>query len=252
MEIIPAIDIRGGRCVRLYQGDYAQETVFSEDPVEVAAGWVERGARRLHVVDLDGARAGAPANLDLAGEIAAAVDVPVQLGGGIRTLDTARLALSRGLARIVIGSAAIADPQVVKAMAAELGTESLVVSVDVRDGYARAEGWTEGSRIRATQLVDRVAAMGVPRLVYTDIARDGTLTEPNFEAIEELLGQTDLALIVAGGIASIDHLRRLAELRVEAAIIGRAVYTNDIDFREAIATIGGQGNGRESAHAGQV
>ena len=254
MEIVPAIDIRGGKCVNLYQGDYGRETVFSEDPVAVANTWVEHGARRLHVVDLDGARAGAPANLDLAAEIAATVEVPVQLGGGIRTVDTARLALSRGLARVVVGTAAIAEPHLVEEMSGELGGEAVLVSVDARDGYAMAHGWTQRSRVRVSELVKRLARMGVRRLVYTDIARVGTLTQPNFQAIKELAGQTELGLLVAGGIGTIDDLRRLSELRVEGAIVGRAVYTNDIDLREAIAALTSPGNshGWEIAHAGEV
>jgi phosphoribosylformimino-5-aminoimidazole carboxamide ribotide isomerase len=239
MEVIPAIDIKNGKCVRLYQGDYGRETVYSESPVEVALRWVEEGATRLHVVDLDGARAGGPVHLGIVGEIAAATAARVQLGGGIRDAATAGAAVALGVDRVILGTAAVERPDLLEELSRELGGEAVLVGVDVRYGDVALEGWTRGSGITASELVKRVGAAGVRRFIYTDITRDGTLTEPNFRAIEELLGQTSLNMLVAGGVSSVEHLRRLDDLGVEAAIVGKAVYTGDIDLREAIDAISG-------------
>ena len=237
MEVIPAIDLRGGRCVRLYQGDYDRETVFDEDPVSVAVRWANLGAGRLHVVDLDGARDGAPANLEVVQKIVSSVSVPVQLGGGIRDLETVRSVLSLGVARVIVGTTAVENPGVVRSICSEVGDESLVVSVDARDGYVAVRGWKQQSRVPASDLVSAMAEVGVSRFMYTDIGRDGTLTEPNFQAIEGLLAETGATLIAAGGIASVDHLQRLDALGVEAAVVGSALYTGDIDFAEALEAL---------------
>ncbi|MCH8109718.1 MAG: tRNA-dihydrouridine synthase, partial [Chloroflexi bacterium] len=171
MEVIPAIDLRGGKCVRLYQGDYARETVYSDDPLEVAARWVGMGATRIHVVDLDGARDGAPANIEIIKGIASSVSVPVQLGGGIRSVESAKMALSLGVDRIMVGTAAIEDPDLIQDMREEIGAEAVVVSVDARDGYVAVKGWTQNSRTLASELIQHMTEMGVLRLLYTDIAR---------------------------------------------------------------------------------
>ena len=239
MEVIPAIDIRGGRCVQLYQGDYDRETVFSESPLDVASHWAAQGASRIHVVDLDGARAGAPVNIDVIGDIAAAVRAPVQMGGGIRSLGSARRALELGVSRVVFGTAVVAEPELVESAIRELGDEAVMASVDARDGLVSVQGWTRNSGSPVAEVVRDIEAMGVRRFVYTDVGRDGTLTEPNFRAIEGVFGQTELRILVAGGISTIGHLRMLAELGVEAAIVGTAVYTGDIDLGEAIAAVNG-------------
>ena len=237
MEVIPAIDIRGGRCVNLYQGDFGRETVFSESPLDVAVRWVGEGASRLHVVDLDGARAGAPVNMGIVGDIAATVSTPVQMGGGIRTLGAARAAVSLGVGRIIVGTSAVESSGLVEEMSRDLGAEAVVVSVDAGDGYVVVHGWTQSSRLTASELVKRIEAMGVRRFVYTDVARTGTLTEPNFRAIEDLVGLTKLKMLVAGGISSLGHLLKMSELGVEAAIVGKAIYTGEIDLREAIDAV---------------
>ena len=240
MEVIPAIDLRGGKCVRLYQGDYAQETVYSDDPLETALRWVDMGATRLHIVDLDGARDGSPANLAAVERISSAAGVPVHLGGGIRDLNTARTAIDSGVSRIMLGTAAVEDADLIGTLLSEFGVdERVIVSVDAKDGRVALHGWLQGSDALATDLVADMAALGVKRFLYTDISRDGTLTEPNFEAIGELATQeAGIHLIAAGGIATVAHLQRLAEtLALEAAIVGRAIYTGDIDLREAIAAI---------------
>ena len=239
MEVIPAIDLRGGKCVRLYQGDYAQETVYSDDPLETALRWVDMGATRLHIVDLDGARDGSPANLAAVERISSAAGVPVHLGGGIRDMDTAHAAIDAGVSRIMLGTAAVEDADLISTLLGEIGNERVIVSVDAKDGRVALHGWLQGSDALATDLVADMAAKGVKRFLYTDISRDGTLTEPNFEAIGELAGQeAGIRLIAAGGIATVAHLQRLADLSAEAAIVGRAIYTGDINLREAIAVIG--------------
>ena len=235
MEVIPAIDIRGGRCVRLFQGDYDRETVFSDSPAEMAALWVERGAARLHVVDLDGARTGQAVNIGVVEMIARSVPVPVQYGGGVRDVASARSAIARGIDRVVVGTAAVEEPGLVERLAHELGGESLVVSVDARDGRVALRGWTRESGASAIELVRDLEAAGVERIVYTDISRDGTLTEPNFRAVEDLAAATRMKALVAGGVSSVEHVSRLAEIPVEGAIVGTAVYTGDVDLGQAIA-----------------
>ena len=243
MEVIPAIDLRGGKCVRLYQGDYAQETVYSDDPLDTALRWVDMGATRLHIVDLDGARDGSPANLDAVKRIAAGVSVPLHLGGGIRDMSTASAALDAGISRIMLGTAAFENADLIGSLLGEFGAESVIVTVDAKDGMVALRGWTEGTGAPATDLVADMAALGVMRFLYTDISRDGTLTEPNFEGVGALVKQDGIRLIAAGGIAKVAHLERLAKIGAEAAIVGRAIYTGDINLREAIETINGMESG---------
>ena len=238
MQVIPAIDLRGGKCVRLYQGDYARETVYSDDPLETALRWVDMGARRLHIVDLDGAKDGSPANLAAVERIARAAGVPLHLGGGIRDMATARAAISAGASRVMLGTAAVEDADLIRALLAELGAEGVIVSVDAKDGRVALRGWTESSGMPATELVDDMARLGVVRFLYTDISRDGTLTEPNFAATGELAARSGIRVLAAGGIARVEHLARLAALGAEGAIVGRAIYTGDIDLREALRVVG--------------
>ena len=234
MDVIPSIDLRGGKCVNLYQGDYARETVYSENPIDAATHWVGLGATRLHVVDLDGARSGAQVNLTVVKDMVSSVSAPVQLGGGIRTVETARDMMSLGIDRVVVGTAAIESPDLVQSLCEELGPDVVVVGVDARDGYVAVRGWTESSGVQALDLIMRMEGMGVRQFMYTDIARDGTLTEPNFSAIEDLAERTEARLMVAGGISAVPHIRRLVELGVDAAIVGKALYTGDIDFPQAL------------------
>lgn len=233
MEVVPAVDIRGGRCVRLAQGDYARETVFADDPVEVARRWAARGAPRLHVVDLDGAREGRPVNAEAVRAIARAVACPVQTGGGLRDLEALRAALAAGVARVVLGTAAVKDPALLEYAVATFG-EQLVVSVDARDGHVRVEGWTEGSAVEAGAFVAELVARGVRRIVYTDISRDGVADGPNVEAYAALVARGDVAVIAAGGVSRLDDVRALARAGVEAAIVGRALYTGDVALEAAL------------------
>ena len=234
MEVIPAIDIRGGKAVRLFQGDYGRETVFNDSPVDAAQRWLDLGATRLHVVDLDGAKSGEQVNIDLVGRIAAISHVPVQLGGAIRTIEAARRAIEWGVQRVIVGTAALENEEFVGDLCDRIGPDRVVVGVDARNGYVAVRGWTEESGTPVRELIARMEASGVRRIIYTDISRDGTRTEPNFQQVEELLGVTQLKILVAGGVSRIEHLRRLAKMGVEGAIIGTAAYTGDIDMRVAI------------------
>ena len=239
MEVIPAIDIRGGRCVRLFQGDYDRETVFSDSPVDMAAHWIELGAERLHVVDLDGAREGKAPNIETVAQIAASSSVPVQYGGGVRDVDSALRAVEMGVDRVVVGTAAVEDPGLVSVLLRELGAGALVVSVDAREGRIALDGWTRGSGVDAVDFARSLESTGVGRVVYTDISRDGTLTEPNFAGVEELAAATRMKVLVAGGVSSVEHVTRLATVPVEGAIVGSAVYTGAIDLGEAKAAVSG-------------
>lgn len=236
IDVIPAIDLRDGRCVRLYQGDYSRETRFSEDPLAVALKWRSLGARRLHMVDLDGAAAGEPQNLEVVRQIAGAALIPTQMGGGIRTLDTIKGVLTAGVERAILSTAAVEDPEMLR-RACQLYGEFIIVSIDARDGVVATHGWQRETGVPATDLGRSVVDLGVKRLIYTDIVRDGTLTEPNFAAIAGLMKATGLPTIAAGGISSVLHLTMLKQLGVEGAVIGRALYTGDIDLKEAIEAV---------------
>jgi phosphoribosylformimino-5-aminoimidazole carboxamide ribotide isomerase len=228
MLVIPAIDLRGGRCVRLYQGDYNRETVFDDDPVAVARRWQASGARLIHIVDLDGARTGVQSQREIIAEIARAVDVPVQVGGGVRTAGDVADLLERGVERVIIGTAAVKERELVAKLIARFGAGRIIVGIDARGGLVATDGWRETSVVAALDLIAAVRASGAERIVYTDIERDGTLTSPNFEAIADVAG-TGAAVIASGGVARREHLDRLASIAgVEAVIVGRALYSGDL------------------------
>ncbi|OGO45104.1 MAG: 1-(5-phosphoribosyl)-5-[(5-phosphoribosylamino)methylideneamino]imidazole-4-carboxamide isomerase [Chloroflexi bacterium RBG_16_60_22] len=236
IEIIPAIDLRDGRCVRLYQGDYNRETVFSEDPLDVALKWQSMGAPRLHIVDLDGAAAGEIRNLDIIRDIARAALIPVQLGGGIRDLATVETLLKAGIERVILGTAAVEDPRLVSE-ACRYFRDSVIVGIDAREGYAATHGWVTDTGRTALDLARAMAALGVRRFIYTDIGRDGTLTEPNFAAVAGMVEALRLPVIAAGGITTAGHLKMLAKLGAEGAIVGKALYTGNIDLKQALAEV---------------
>jgi phosphoribosylformimino-5-aminoimidazole carboxamide ribotide isomerase len=236
MEVIPSIDLKGGRCVRLYQGDYAKETVFSNDPVGTAQRWESLGAPRLHLVDLDGAASGEPCHLSLVARIAATLRIPVQVGGGIRQMEMIEQYVKAGIKRVVLGTAAVENPKLVKEACLAFG-DAIVLGDDARDGFVAVRGWQDKTSVSAADLIQQMEALGARRFIYTDIARDGTLTEPNFQALAELMAKTRSPIIASGGVTSIDHLRRLSQLGVEGAIIGRALYTGDIRLDKALAAL---------------
>jgi len=236
MEIIPAIDIRGGKCVRLYQGNYDEETVFSDDPVEVALQWQSMGAPRLHIVDLDGAAMGELHNLDIIREIANVILVPTQLGGGIRQLETVEQLLKSGIERVILGTAAVEDPNLIEEACRKFN-ESIIVGIDARQGHIAIRGWQQPTELKTVEFAKSAVKLGVRRFIYTDIGRDGTLTEPNFAATAELVNTIKSPIIAAGGISTLNHLRMLKSLGVEAVILGKALYTGDINLKQALATI---------------
>ncbi len=240
MNIIPAIDILGGRCVRLYQGDYEQTQVFNDNPVDVAKKWVDEGATKLHLVDLDGAKAGQPVNQKSIEAIIKAVDVPVQLGGGLRNYSAVASVLELGVQQAILGTVALERPQLVSNLCQEFPGQ-IIVGIDARDGKVATKGWLETSEVLATDLARQMAKLKVAAIVYTDIHRDGTLKGPNIEALRELATVVNIPVIASGGISSITDLLSLLALEpigVEAAIVGRALYTGNISLTEANQAVG--------------
>lgn len=234
MEIWPAIDIRGGKCVRLRQGDFDRETVFGDDPATVAREWVERGARQLHLVDLDGAREGRPENVESLRSILNAVSVPCQLGGGIRRDETIDELLELGLYRLVIGTSALTDPDWFHA-ACRRHPEKLVLGIDARDGRVATQGWLETSHCRATDLAVRFEAEPLAGLVYTDIAKDGMLAGPNLRAMTEMQRAVRLPVIASGGVTTAKDVEELAKVPMAGCIIGRALYEGNLTLEDALA-----------------
>ena len=239
MEIIPAIDIRGGMCVRLDQGDYARETVFDADPVAVAKRWQHAGATRFHVVDLDGAREGVPRNEDVIRRLLGATAKGVEVSGGVRDIEVIQRYLDAGADRVALGTAAVKD-QTTLVNAISLFREHILVGVDARDGMVATEGWLETSAMPALALIQQLSEFGVRRIFYTDISRDGMQSGPNFPAIHEVVEHASglpspMAVIASGGVSSIEHLRRLAAIGVEGVIIGKALYTGLLDLRYVLA-----------------
>jgi phosphoribosylformimino-5-aminoimidazole carboxamide ribotide isomerase len=236
VQILPAIDLRGGQCVRLRQGDYAQETVFGADPAAMARRWVEQGAEFLHVVDLDGARDGRPVNGDSIKQIVQASAVPCQLGGGIRTEADIELALGWGVTRVVIGTRALQSPGWVEEMCRRFPGK-IVLGIDAKNGRVATEGWLHVSELGALQLVKEFASLPLAALVYTDISRDGMLQGPNLEAMRDMAVAVRLPVIASGGVSTIDDVVRLAATGVAGCIIGRALYEGRIDLAQAVARV---------------
>lgn len=240
MDLWPAIDLRGGRCVRLLQGDYDRETVFSSDPVDQVRRFVDQGARRLHLVDLDGAKAGLPLQAELVGRMVRAAGVPVQLGGGIRTLDTVRAYAEAGVTRLVAGSVAIEDPDLLAAMA-EVLPGRIVLGLDARDGRVATRGWIDTSPLLAVDVARRSQSLPLAGIVYTDIATDGMLSGPNLAALSEMIAATPFPVVASGGIAVADDLRRVAGIGAAGCIVGRALYDGGLGLREALEACGEAG-----------
>ena len=237
MELWPAIDLRNGRCVRLAQGDYARETVFGEDPVAMVREFVAAGARRLHVVDLDGAKDGVPAQAALVGRMVAAAGVPVQFGGGVRSHETAAAYLAAGVARVVIGSLAIERPELLTALAQEFPGR-IVLGLDARDGLVATRGWLETSTLRAVDVARRHAPLPLAAIVYTDIARDGMLSGPNLPALADMIAATPIPVVASGGVSNAADIRRIAETGAAGCIVGRALYDGKVTLAEALAAAG--------------
>ena len=233
MLILPAIDLRGGQCVRLRQGDYSQETVFGSDPAGMARRWVDQGARYLHLVDLDGAKHGRPVNGESVRRIVAAVDVPAQLGGGLRTETDIAEVLSWGVERVIIGTKALKDPKWF-AQVCRRFPNRIVLGVDARDGRVATEGWLETSDCSATDCAKRYADLPLAAIVYTDISRDGMLDGPNLDGLAEMARTVSMPVIASGGVTTLHDIQRLAQLKLAGCIIGRALYEGQLDLGEAI------------------
>ncbi len=237
MIIFPAIDIRGGKCVRLTEGRFDQETVFADNPVDMAVRWANEGARFLHVVDLDGALAGRSVNLGIVEEIVRTVKIPVQLGGGIRTLENINEVLNAGVSRVILGSVAVRQPELVRKACSEYG-EHIVVGIDARDGQVAVEGWGVSGGIGAEDLAKRMAEAGVARIIYTDISRDGTLSGVNAESTASLARVAGIPVIASGGVSSLADIEAILKVEaegVEGVIVGKALYTGNIRLADALS-----------------
>lgn len=242
MIIIPAIDLRGGACVRLVQGDYDRETIYSSDPLAMARKWRDAGAKRLHLVDLDGALKGYPAQKELIIKIVQEVLIPVEVGGGIRDQETITFYLENGVDWVILGSAAADTPELLS-WACDQYPDRIILGLDARDGVAAIEGWRRTTAIKALELAAQAASVGVKEVIYTDISRDGALTGPNLFAIEEMARKSGLSVIASGGVSSLSDLwalKRLAPLGVNGVVVGKALYNGAINLSEAIRQIEGE------------
>ncbi len=243
MDLLPAIDLLGGRCVRLYQGDYDRGTVYGDDPVAQALAFQSEGAPWIHVVDLDAARSGEATNREVVAEICAAVDVPVQSGGGVRSVESAAALADAGVARVVVGTAALEQPELVARLAAR---QPVAVGLDARGTDLASHGWEVSSGLDLCEVASRFADVGVAAFVVTEIARDGTLEGPSIEQLSAVLaavGDVGVDVIASGGVGSVDHLRQLAGLSVDGAtlagtIVGRALYERAFTLTEALEAVG--------------
>ena len=247
MVIFPAIDIRGGKCVRLFKGDFAQETVFSDKPEEMAAKWEAQGGKFLHLVDLDGALAGKSVNLDVVKRIVDTGKIPVELGGGIRTMENIDEVLSLGVQRVILGSVAVKNPALVKEACQKYG-DRVVVGIDAKDGIVAVDGWGVSGDVEVTVLAKEMAKAGVKTIIYTDISRDGTLSGVNVEATARLARESGVKIVASGGVKSLDDIEALLPYEkdgIEGVIVGKSIYTGSLDLQEAIALV-------ESAETGEA
>ena len=245
MVIFPAIDIRGGKCVRLFKGDFAQETVFSDKPEEMAAKWEAQGGKFLHLVDLDGALAGKSVNLDVVKKIVDTVSIPVELGGGIRTMENIDEVLSLGVQRVILGSVAVKNPALVKEACQKYG-DRVVVGIDAKDGIVAVDGWGVSGDVEVTDLAKEMAKAGVKTIIYTDISRDGTLSGVNVEATARLARESGIKVVASGGVKSLDDIKALLPYEkdgIEGVIVGKSIYTGSLDLQEAVALVESAGTG---------
>lgn len=239
MLVIPAIDLKDGRCVRLRQGDMAAETIYSDDVTEVAGRWQQQGAGLIHVVDLNGAVDGEPKNLPHIESVMKTICVKVQVGGGIRTIDTVRRYLNAGVSRVVLGTAAVTDRAFLEQSCKEF-PRRIVLGLDARDGRIAVKGWTTVSDVKAIDLLKELSGCAIAAVVYTDIARDGMLNGPNMDALKEIIERSSFPVIASGGITSLEDLRAVRSLgpKIEGAIVGKALYDGKLDLQAAIAALG--------------
>lgn len=234
MKLYPAIDIRNGQAVRLKQGDYAQETVYYEEPYKAAMDFEVKGAKYIHVVDLDGAKAGKPMNVDVIDEIIKHVHIPIEVGGGIRTMEDIEVRLSRGVDRVILGTAAVKNPDFLAEAVKKYGPKRIVAGIDAKDGIVMISGWEQSGDVTAVDLALKMKGLGVTTIIYTDISRDGMMVGSNVVKTRELADMTGMNIIASGGISSMDDLAELNEACVYGAVFGKAIYERKINLREAV------------------
>ena len=232
MLIYPAIDIKNGKCVMLTQGKFDKEKIYSEDPVEAAKIWEQKGAKMLHIIDLDGALEGKSKNYEIIQKIIKEINIPIQLGGGIRDLETIKTLIDIGVNRVILGTKAVQDEEMLK-KAVNTYKEKIVVAIDAKDGYVAVNGWTKTSTVDALQFAKKIEQLGVKTIIYTDIARDGMLKGPNFKAIKNMNDNVSIDVIASGGVSSVKDLQKLSEIGVAGAVVGKALYEGKIDLTNA-------------------
>lgn len=232
-EIIPAVDIINGKCVRLKQGRYDAETIYDEDPVEVAKRWESQGAKRLHIIDLDGARTGIPKNIEIIKSIIKETNILIQAGGGIRNISTIKELIDFGIDRVILGTTAVNNPNMLSKFCEEFDGQ-IVVAIDVKEGKAATEGWTKVSKKDTITLAKEAISLGVKRFIYTDISRDGMLTGPNYKGIKEFIDQVNASVIASGGISSKGDIEQLKETGAEGCIVGKALYEGKVNLEEIL------------------
>jgi phosphoribosylformimino-5-aminoimidazole carboxamide ribotide isomerase len=241
MIIIPAIDILDGKCVRLFQGDYRKETVYDDNPVGMAIKWEKAGGEMIHLVDLDGAKDGIPVNIDIVKKICSSVDVCCELGGGIRNIEYADAALSAGISRVILGTAAIENELLVDQLLGKYSSEKVVIGIDAKNGFVAVKGWLEDSGIKAVDLAVKFAKKGITRFIYTDIARDGALVGPNYHAIAQFCSVVpDCNVIASGGVGCEEHIAKLISLQktysnIEGVIVGKALYDGKVSMKSLLS-----------------
>lgn len=233
MIIYPAVDVKDGKCVRLVQGQFSDVTIYSENPVEVALKWESLGARYIHAIDLDGARVGEPMNISVISEMAVKLGIPLQAGGGIRTIEKIEIILCKGIQRVILGTSAVRDQNLVK-KALKAFENNIVIGIDAKDGMVAIEGWARTSEFTAVGFAKKMQDLGAKTIIYTDISRDGMLAGPNLRAMEEMARSVEIEVIAAGGVSRLEDVKNLKDCGMSGAIIGKALYTGDIDLEQAI------------------
>lgn len=233
MKIIAAIDIKDGMCVRLFQGDYDSQTTYSNDPIEVALNWQNEGASMLHLVDLDGAKTGSLQNLEVIQKIVKAVQIPVEVGGGIRNLDTVKVLADLGVEQIVLGTIALEDLSLLKKILQDYPGK-ISIALDAKNGKLMKKGWIESTNKETIKMAKQLERLGVTRFIYTDILKDGTLTEPNYQAIQKLKNSIKSRVVASGGISSIKQIKKLKSIGVNEVILGKAIYEGQINIKEGL------------------
>ncbi len=240
MIILPALDLKDGKCVRLLRGEKHRQTVYSDDPVKMALKWQSQGAKYLHLIDLDGAFQGEPKNIEIIKNIRHKIQIPIELGGGIRNMGSIVKLLSLGLDRIILGTVAVSDPDLVKRAVERFGPEKIVVGIDARGERVAVKGWEELSEISALELALRMRQTGIERIIYTDISRDGTMAGPNTTIAKDLAQRSGLKVILSGGVCSLEDIMRVSQLErfgIEGVIVGKALYEGKVNLKEAIQAV---------------